>query len=695
MSKKRRWFNKGWGGSETEIDTNLFSNTIAKHQKKLDDVGMEVLPEDIHEDDYGYSSYNWDLDRKLGSGEQATTGDRKIDKKNSYSLAKTEYEDNYSSYQKTGVWRGYSYYQQPKLTYKYVQQMANVLSAKHNVKVQVGNDWNVDLLKKTLTYNPASLIYGTKSELLATLMHEIGKLRYVTHSSLLKNKFLTMYKMPALEVLSIYEDLRTDFLMLKAYEGASEIYESVIPTIELQVEQYMKKGKAFRELVAQIPERVLSQTMDKYRNMMNKGPLDPVNDKDPELQKMLLQAFGTSDLNKVEEGIKEIHKASKTIGSIYEYCGEMLSLMYDLDDQGNYKFANITEKVELTVDTIEKSKKSIDSQALVDFMDVEVYPKIEDLLKDAKNKHEAIEKAFPNMSQGMQQAISNAIQDELQRMGQVVDNQIGMDARGNMKVRQSKSAQGLNRNNSTVPPEWEAGDYKVLKESVDMEIKQLVNRLTFIRREELTVRYQADQKRGRLNAKKLYKASTKSRRLFKTKLENTATIQSFAFSVLLDVSGSMSGARITHATRGLIILSEVFKKMNIPFELVVFSNGAKTIKPFSSEMTKTLEKEIGGLVRMSGGGTNLDQGLAQLKIHGQPEKNKIVVVLSDGDVGNAQEFDNNFFMPWKKKGIKSTAFGIECGDDVKKLCMGNSRAIQNASQLPVEFSNLLKNLIKR
>ncbi len=680
MSKKnkKRWFSN-WGGANTEINPSLFPNSLQKHSQKLkeqgllDEDGFEILPED----DYGYSSYHWGLDKKLLGTPEVT------DKKERYEITKSEYSTQYKTYEKTGYWGGY--YRAPQLTYKYVQQMANALSAQHNIKIQVGNNWEVNLLNKTLTYNPASLIYGTKAELLATLMHEIGKLRYVTHSSLLNNKYITMYQQPAKEVLSVYEDLRTDYLMLKAYESASEIYESVIPAVEKQVEGYMKYGQAFRQIVAHVPKQVLQRIISQH---VDNTPDHLVHPEDQNLKDQLFKTFGMDDISKIEAGFKDMEERIKNTGTIYEWCGEMMSVMYDLDEQNHQKFENITKKIEQTIGTIEPSKKTADSRELSSYLEETTYPIVEDLLKDAKDKNDAIQKAFPDMPE---QAMRQIMQDIQQMMGRsgATNRGVGVDPNGNMQPRSS------GQSNIDIPPEWASGDYKVLKDSVSMEIKQLVNRLTFLRREELTVRYEANQKRGKLNSKTLYKAAKGSKRLFKKKLENMDTIRSFAFSVLLDVSGSMSGARITHCTRALIILSEVFKKMQIPFELITFSDGAKTIKPFSKEIDKTMEKSIGGLVRHSGGGTNLHNGLKESKIHSQPEKNKVMIVLTDGGIGDMKWFDDKYFIPWLKKGVKSVGFGVECESEMKEMCMGNSRLLDNASELPVEFSNLLKSLIKR
>ncbi len=670
MSKKKKWWQKGsWAGAEK--DPSLFGNTIAKHSKQLkekgllDEDGFEILPEDS--DDYGYSSRNWNWDQKLLDNKEPETKAKK------YELTTSDYNQSYKTYEKTGYWGGY--YKAPQLSYKYVQQMANALSAQHNIKVQVGNNWNVDLLKKTLTYNPASLIYGTKSELLATLMHEIGKLRYVTHSSILANKYLTMYKQPAQEVLSIYEDLRTDHLMLKAYSGAAEIYESIVPIIEKQVAGYISYAENFRKLTKAVPRQVL-------QDILARG-----NPNDPVIQQYLRRIYGTPDLKEIEQGLDRLDEELEKNGNIYNYCGEMLSIMYDLDDQKHPQFANIQEKVQKTLDTIEPSKKTTDSQNLVDYLDITTYPIVEDLLKDAKEKSQAIQNAFPKMSEQQNKEMLQQIMQYMEMQGK--GKGVNIDANGNMKTRNS------GQTDSTIPPEWENGDYRVLKDSVSMEIRQLINRLTFIRREELTVRYQHDQKRGKLNSRKLYKASTGSRRLFKKKLENTDTIQSFAFSILLDVSGSMNGARITHCTRALIILAEVFKKMNIPFEIITFDDGAQHVKTFEQDINKEMERKIGGIVKHSGGGTNLRYALDAVKVQKQPQKNKIVIVLTDGGVGRVQEFDTKYFIPWQKQGVKSVGFGVECEDEMKELCQGNSKLLDNASQLPVEFSTLLKNLIKR
>ena len=674
MSKKnkRKWWQLG-GFSSVSFDEDskgTFSKTIAQHNQKLaktrkfDEDGFELLEEDdlTYHDETAYN-YNWD--RKLITEKKIEQGGNIQEYRSQQSL---NFSNQYNNYKSTGVWGGYSSYREPTLSYKYVQQMANALSARHKINVVVGNSWEVNLLHKKMTYNPASLIYGTKSELLATLMHEIGKLRYMTHNSKLKSKYIAIYNTPAIEVLTCFEDVRVDYQMLKQYEGATEIYESAMPAVEKQAIKYIDMAANFVNTFADALKKLLERTgRDTNEYLKN---------------------FGIRDVNEIQNKIEDILAESRTKGNIYHYCAEMLRAMYDLDNFGSISqnHPEIGKRVEATIDSIELSKKVEESQSLVNILEKDIYPIIEDLLKDFSGKKDEIKKYLPNISQetldGIAQSMLNTIPD---------GGKVGSDSnkKGNSKVRNSGPS------DNTTPPEWSKGDYKILKDSVMEEIRQLINRLTFIRREELTVKYQGDQRRGKLNSKKLYKSILGSNRIFKKKLENIDTIQSFAFSVLLDISGSMRGNRIIHSTRALIIFNEVFKKMDIPFELVVFGNNAEHIKKFDQNVDKDMEKKIAGLVNNLDGSTNLSYGLKALKLHTREEKNKIAIIITDGGVGNVQTFDTQFFIPWTKKGIKSVGIGIECEAQMSKLCMGNSKVLENANQMPIEFASIIKNLIKR
>lgn len=673
MSKKKKWWKSGYSQAIFGDGAAKFPNTAKQHAQKQQSL---LNDEEPAFDDYldGYDDWGRELSQAPGKVKYTDTRD--------------EYNSHYKDYEKTGHWGGYSYYRAPQLSYKYVCQMANALAGAHNITLKIGNTWEVNLLTKTLTYNPASLIYGTKSELLATLLHEIGKLRYMEHYTTLNSKYLAMYKESAAEALFPFEDVRVDYQMLRAYESAAELYESAIPGVQKQIELYKKYGKAFREASVEMIKYA-------YNEIVNKQISDP-----NEYAIKLMQTFGTSDLALVQERINKMSKHYQVNGSLFEYCADITHVMYDLETPTT-GFANIQEKVDLTIDAIEPIKRELESQKAVNIMESMVYPHIEDLMKDLNDKKEQLKEMFPGMLDEIAEQLAQLFKQLMEgKIGKATKNGASAPTPNTALGNENQIRGGSSPTEEHIPLEWQKGDYKSLKESVDPEIKSLVQKLTFLRREEMTVKYEANQKRGKLNSRSLVKHAFGSRRLFKKKLPNVDTIQSFAFSVLMDISGSMSGARIIHTTRAMVLFNEVFKKLNIPFELVVFGSTAKTIKSFEALPDKGMEKTIGGLVHADGGGTNIDTGLETLKIKNRPENNKVVVVLTDGGVGRPEDYDVRFFTPWREKNnIKSIAFGLELHgheiDDMKRMVESTGKVVESANTLPQVFAEVLKNVIKK
>jgi len=672
MAKKKKWWEQA---TSYKTLAQQFPNSAKQHAQTYP--AHEYLVDDGYDADVYYNDGYDDWGRNLGKKETQKLTDNK-----------TEYNTNYDSYQKTGHWGGYNYYKVPQLTYKYVQQMANALAGQHNIKLVVGNTWEVNLIKNQLTYNPSSLIYGTKSELLATLLHEIGKLRFMTHYTKLHNPYLAMYKECAAEALFPFEDVRVDFQMLKAYASAAELYESALPGVQAQVDMYKKYDKGYKEAFVQTIAR-------KYKDIVDRQISDP-----DEYKIKLMQTFGTQDIGKVQERINAMVHKMQTNGSLFAYCADMLHVMYDLETPVT-GFKNIQEKVELTQDAIEPIKREITSQVTADIMQTMVYPHIEDLLKDLQDNKKQIQDMFPEMSKSEARDLADEIKNRFENnVGKRADKGSNVPVPNAKKDGSDSRRGGSGPSDNQTPPEWSNGEYKPLKDSVDQEIKSLVHKLIFIRREEMTIKYDANQKRGKLNSRKLVKHAFGSRRLFKQKLPGVDTVQSFAFSVVIDISGSMQGPRMVHTTRAVVIFNEVFKKMNIPFELIVFGNTAKTIKKFDDNVDKTMEKRIAGLTQADGGGTNLDRGLNAVTIQKRSENNKIVIVLTDGGVGRAENFDSEFFIPWREKhNIKSMAFGLEIDsyeqEEVAKMCENTGKVVENANQMPQEFATVVKNIIKR
>lgn len=751
MSKKnnKRWWWNGESVVEEEGKAELFSNTIRQHdnrlnggraQKKLyDENGNEVTSNYLDDEDVG-DYYGWgrrqsqakpkesesdDFAEQLKSVLGDPKGAKSARTKKMYgSQERLEFANEWDAMEKTGSWYGYSYYRRPTLSYRYVQQVANSLAAQHKIGIKVGNDWDCDLDTKTLTYNPASLVYSSKSELLATLLHEIGKLRYsVSFSNLTPSSpFMRKYGVDAYRTMMPFEELRVDHLMLQQYGSAGEIYESQEPTLQKVYGNYKKFAAKFREvsieaameefkkMVSDVEESASPDADQLYRAIRAMGMLkggmtsQEVAEKILEEEKKLSatpppveakfsEIFGVKTKEEALEMFKAMARDINAKDTIYDYIAAMYNVGYllnhDAEDtpgiEGRVKFT------EASMDHIPKRVK--DAHGSLSEMDNKVYPVVEDLLEDAAHGFKELERFGP----GFRSRVASSVARAMAYLAMETGAEGVADANGKQRVRMPK---GSGPSDSTTVPEWFDGDYKVLKESVRGEISRLTRMLTFLRRTEQVVRWVPDQRRGRLDTKKLYKVKTGARRVFKKKLESQDTVRSFAFSMVLDVSGSMSGARIANTTRGLVILAEVFKEMQIPFELITFSDGANTVKSFDQPFDKSVEKRIGGLPRLQGGGTNLNRGLELTKLKDRSERNKVMVVLTDGGVGDPEAYNSKYFDPMLKKDkIKSVAFGLETSgyeaDTLSKLCNGTGRNIDNASEVPYVFADLLKKIIMK
>lgn len=753
MSKKKKW----WFGDSDDNDSSvLFPNTVKQHEKKQQlgapvyQNGRLVSGSDgvIDWDDsafenadyygWGRKSYRKEIKPtdELSGELQNILGDTKTvtnsrSKKLYASQGRLEFAQDWEESWNTGHWQGYSYYRTPTLTYRYVQQMANALASQHKIEVRVGNNWDCDLKTRTLTYNPASLVYSTKSELLATLLHEIGKLRYSTglHELLYAiyanppglSRFLDAYGVNAYTAMLPFEELRIDTKMLSEYGSAGEIYESQEPALQAIYKNYKKLSFNMREITITSAMAQFKLMLTDVQNNGNQVSPDfartvrimhyvdqgfsqdmavkKVRDEEKSASSSIAEQvnlkmralFGVETREEAMEEFKKMARIINDKDTLFDYVAAAYSSAYILNHEGE-STPGIAARIAKTNPSFKLATVKSTTAEVVCEMDKNVFPVIEDLLKEAKNGFSELEKFGEDFKTKVWDSVTNTMR---QQNNATADSSGSgqVDADGKQRVRMPASSSG--KTNQTTVPEWFDGDYGVLKDSVRSEISRLSRMLNFLRRTEQTIRWTENQRRGRLDAKKLYRARLGSRRVFRSRLENTDTIRSFAFSILLDVSGSMAGSRLANTTRGMVILTEVFKEMNIPFEIITFSDGAKILKSFDDSVDRKVENSIGGLPKHNGGGTNLNNGLEKMNLSARHERNKVCIVLTDGGVSNVDYYNESHFRPMlQKEHIQSLAFGLEIRqDEISKLCNNTGRAIKNAVEVPYVFADMLKSLI--
>lgn len=621
-------------------------------QTEPEETGLTVLDREI-EDDYGWS-------RKYGE-------------------EKKQGMFSWDEYTKSGDTWSYEKYKPATLSYSYVEQMANIIASQHNVNLQVGKYWGIDLETKTLTYNPMQLMFGTKAELLGTLLHEVGKIKLSTPYKKLKaqtkSDWLEKYTTSAYEVAALYDDFRVDNTMIEAYPSAPEIYESQTPVLEIIIKDYGRRAMAQRAN--------LILKMEKFQQELNHHVIQVG---ETEFQGIYRQMFNvpapvatSTEWNKL---VKTEMERIKRESILPEYIAHVIRGGYGVD----MKIYGTNETImfqEKTAPAIYSSVTETNTEGVLSRMETEVFPVIEKLLEDDQYGSKQLQQCF---GQGVAEAMAHLAR--VSAMG----NPEAMDAKekGQPTVRG-----GIGRDTNHIPKEWAIGDYQSLKESVSSEIRSLYAKMLNLRRKENTTRYENNQRRGKLNSKSLYKFATGSDRLFKKKFNNTDTIRSFVFSILVDTSGSMNGQRIIHATRALILLSEVFTKLDMPFEIIHFDDRAEVTKSFDEKYDKSVQNDVVARSQMDGGGTILESALDKTKIKKRPELNRVMVILTDGDVGDHQALDAKYFDKYRDQGIRVIPIGIEVGEHITRLAHGSGINVDMSSEIPNVFYNMLRGLISK
>lgn len=83
------------------------------------------------------------------------------------------------------------------------------------------------------------------------------------------------------------------------------------------------------------------------------------------------------------------------------------------------------------------------------------------------------------------------------------------------------------------------------------------------------VRWEPGLRRGKINTTSLHKLRTGDPRVFRRKIESDD--RNIAVSLLLDISGSMSGSKVQYAAVAALMFSQVLSKLNISHEISCFS----------------------------------------------------------------------------------------------------------------------------
>jgi uncharacterized protein with von Willebrand factor type A (vWA) domain len=171
------------------------------------------------------------------------------------------------------------------------------------------------------------------------------------------------------------------------------------------------------------------------------------------------------------------------------------------------------------------------------------------------------------------------------------------------------------------------------------QIDQLVHDLEQILRANESPRYTSGHDSGqRINMDRAmqFEADPAQYKIFDKR--RTPTSRDFKFTLLLDMSGSMEGENIEAAFQGLVFLCEAFQRLNLPVEIIGFSNFSATVKTIQDPLDARMRQKLSDLTKFTidnryfGGGTDDADAIeyAYRRIKVDPRELNFLIVITDG-----------------------------------------------------------------
>ena len=171
-------------------------------------------------------------------------------------------------------------------------------------------------------------------------------------------------------------------------------------------------------------------------------------------------------------------------------------------------------------------------------------------------------------------------------------------------------------------------------------------------------------------------------------------------TVLVDLSGSMSGYPVDNAKRACVVLQEVCESLKIPITVLGFKSGRPNVHifHFSDRRLKGRYAHT-GIVRMNAGGsTPLYSALLYLPrvLKKQTEEDKLVIVITDGAPDGGPEQCRAEVL---KLGKLAKVYGMAIGggrDALENIFGSKYIGIDSLSKLPGELCKVIeRNIIRR
>ncbi len=368
----------------------------------------------------------------------------------------------------------------------------------------------------------------------------------------------------------------------------------------------------------------------------------------------------------------------------------------------------------------------IDIDALPDSLKAKLKEYI-DMLPDGKKREleERAEKALKEMSKKMaesvggqferdkektsetplseQESISDESEDKSEQDTKKATSEHMQELKNAIEEYKKKAERAIERNNTP---------YDSALESVISIISSLENELRQVFVARRSSHWETGYKFGKkIDIKKRIQEKAKGVSVFDSRSWQKRELpqeKDYAISLLVDLSGSMQGAKIEETFKAIVVLAEVLNRLSIKTEILGFNNKIHEYQNFGEKISEDIRGRIGTMLNEvnSDRAQYNDDGWALQEASARLEKQKdvdqrILVVLSDGmpeesSIHSGPEFDLGSII--KKVLAKHTqrliGLGIGSGTGHVSSFYPQSIANVNVDQMAESLAKLLKDVIE-
>lgn len=581
-----------------------------------------------------------------------------------------------------------------------ISRVAAAISASFDVTVTAGREWSMDIVNGELTYDADSLARFSVEAAVALILHEVGHLKHTTSI----DRGTDIYReipQTSFSAINMLEDIRVDHLTMMEFGNG----EKVMGELHAQGCEFARSS---------IRQRREGQTRMSYdandilmlAYLMHYGGVLDVG---------LVKALGM--VQKDQDLVRDVHRA--IVDGKPEYMGTTLEVQRFWEEK---IYPIVRSKSDPKAENENEANRKIENMS--DFSDSEI-KQLKDKLAELSARER---KPYDRNTSSSGQALRNLSADSVREFNDMLpttDSRMSQpknakplrgkdrlegDKNDQDQMANPKSGMSLNKLEGGSPSGDRAEavarsfskydnsrsasgtDVHAIARKVAPLVSTAASQLGRVLRDNQFDRYAGRYRSGDLKRRGLYKVRTNDIRLFERKTERKN--KHYAFSLLVDCSGSMHGRQIADAMEATVLLSETLTRMNLPFEVTFFSDDYARGKEFGDRYDKWDLSRNQGIV--NGGGTNITEPfkvcMRRLAEQGDRRTQRIMILMTDGELDHAEE-----------KLVKgeidralgtSLVYGFGIGVDLKKIAGENAIRVTDTAKIAAEFGKILRKHIK-